>query len=136
MGKLIFSFSQNQKKYVVRKHQFSEKSNWDKVNKIKVFLMFCESKNVTEISNIKQKHYDQFIQNLSEKKLSVETIRKYSITIKQFAVRAHLDLRIAPARAKRNKEIKKMKNIKNILKKYDIDPEIITKILPDLHLIM
>ena len=135
MGKLTYDFSQNRRKYFVQRHQFSEKSNQERKNRIIKFLRFCESKQIKKISDIRQKHYDQFLQTMN---ISDETVRKYAIVIKEFCARAHLDdIRINPTVAKKRKISKKTDSIIQIMKKYvDINDTIIEQIRSEIEKVL
>ncbi len=124
MGKLVYNFGHNKRKYTRIKHQFLPKSGAEKINKITKFLQFCESQQVQKIKDIKQKHYDQFMQKFSEKKLSDETIRKYAAAEKEFITRAHLEIQINPGKAYRTKQQKKLNKIMTVItENIDIDPD-------------
>jgi len=118
MGKLLYEFHRNRKKYVQIKHQFSTKSQREKLNRIKKFLQFCENKQVGKINDLWQKHYDQFIEILSNAQKSDETIRKYSLALKEFFQRAHLDVLINPNKAKKRRVSKKIEKIIKIINEY------------------
>ena len=109
---LIGEFLQNKRKYIVYKHQFSDKSNDERVQKIMKFLQFCCLKGTKHIKDINKAVYDDFMRSISDK--SLETQRKYRLAVSEFAERARLSFKIV-RNVDRQKE-KKFFKLKEILK--------------------
>ena len=116
---LIGEFLQNKRKYIVYKHQFSDKSNNERVQKIMKFLQFCCLKGIKHIKDINKAVYDDFIRSISDK--SLETQRKYRLAVSEFAERARLNFKIVK-NIDRQKE-KKFFKLKAILKDCNCDIE-------------
>ncbi len=109
---LIDEFLKSKRKYVVYKHQFSDKSNSERVQKIIKFLQFCCLKGTKHIKYINKAIYDDFMRSISDK--SLETQRKYRLAVSEFAERARLNFKIVK-NVDRQKERKFLK-LKAILK--------------------
>ena len=125
---LIAQFHQNRKRLFHRRHENS--AVWEKQREKHIinFLKFCESRyEITKISKIKQKHYDGYIEHLArEKELSDETVRKISLSLKDFFERAGLKIKVAPNKAKKRRIQKKMEKIAKTLEYWGIEnPEVI-----------
>ncbi len=116
---LVDEFLRNKRKYVVYKHQYSRKSNRERVQRIVKFLQFCCEQGVKHIKGIQKSHYDEFLKYLSYTH-SLETVRKYKLAIGEFVNRAKLDFKVVK-NVDRQKE-KKFLKLKAILKDcYDIE---------------
>jgi len=123
---IIDEFMQNKRKYMQYKHQFSKKSNDEKVQKVLKFLQFCCSLDIKRIKDINKSHYDDFIRlSISDK--SLETQRKYRLALSEFVERASLGFKIAK-NVDRQKE-KKLNKILQILNVSDISKEQKSEIL-------
>lgn len=109
---LIDEFLRNKRKYVTYKHQFSKKSNSERVQKIIKFLQFCCLKEIKHIKDISKADYDDFMRSISDK--SLETQRKYRLAVSEFVERARLNFKIVK-NVDRQKERKFLK-LKAILK--------------------
>ncbi len=109
---LVDEFLRNKRKYIVYKHQFSKKSNNERVQRIIKFLQFCCSKGTKHIKDISKAIYDDFMRSISDK--SLETQRKYRLAVSEFAERARLNFKIVK-NVDRQKERKFLK-LKAILK--------------------
>ena len=114
---LIDELMKNKRKYIVYKHQFSDKSNDERVQKIIKFLQFCCLKGTKHIKDINKAVYDDFMRSISDK--SLETQRKYRLAVSEFAERARLNFKIAK-NVDRQKE-KKFFKLKTILKDCNIE---------------
>ncbi len=110
---LVDEFLKNKRKYVVCKHQYSRKSNRERVQRIVKFLQFCCEQGVKHIKDIQKSHYDEFLRHLSYSR-SLETIRKYKLALSEFVNRAKLDFKVVK-NVDRQKERKFLK-LKAILK--------------------
>jgi len=102
--------------YLRKKSNVSKKSENDRKNKVVNFLKFCESQNVKQIKDINESLYRSFVsQHLNNK--SIETKRKYLLSLHEFFTRAHLNIKInVQNNINRTKEKKliKLLNILNI----------------------
>lgn len=110
---LIDEFLKNRRKYVTYKHQFSKKSNNERIQRIIKFLQFCCSRNVKRIKDIQKSDYDEFLRHLSYSHAS-ETVRKYKLAISELVNRANLDFEVAKNIDKQKE--KKFFKLKKILK--------------------
>jgi len=122
MGKLVDEYSKNLRIYLRKKSNVSKKSENDRKNKVVNFLKFCESQNVKQIKDINESLYRIFVsQYLSNK--SIETKRKYLLSINEFFTRAHLNIKInVQNNINRTKE-KKLEKILYILNLNDINQQ-------------
>ena len=115
---LIGEFLKNKRKYVVYKHQFSRKSNNERVQRIVKFLQFCCQRGVKRIKDIQKSDYDEFLRHLSHTH-SAETQRKYKLALSEFVNRARLNFKVVK-NVDRQKE-KKFLKLKKILKNCECD---------------
>ena len=115
---LIGEFLKNKRKYVVYKHQFSRKSNNERVQRIVKFLQFCCQRGVKRIKDIQKSDYDEFLRHLSHTR-SLETQRKYKLALSEFVNRARLNFKVVK-NVDRQKE-KKFLKLKKILKNCECD---------------
>lgn len=114
MGKLISEFEKKRRVYLIKKRQFSKKSEYERELRIKKFLRYCESKGIKRIKDITDKEYRAFVGDILSGK-SVETKRKYLLALKEFFTRAHLPVRVnVQGSVNRTKE-KKLNKILEIL---------------------
>ena len=122
MGKLVDEYNKNLRIYLRKKSNVSKKSENDRKNKVVNFLKFCESQNVKQIKDINESLYRIFVsQYLSNK--SIETKRKYLLSINEFFTRAHLNIQInVQNNINRTKE-KKLEKILYILNLNDINQQ-------------
>jgi len=120
MGKLVDEYNKNLRIYLRKKTNTSKKSENDRKNKVVNFLKHCEKQNVESIKNINETHYRSFVsQHLSNK--TVETKRKYLLSLNEFFTRAHLNIKInVQNNINRTKE-KKLSKILNVLNINDND---------------
>ncbi len=115
---LIKQFAENKRKYIVYKHQCTQKSNKEREQKIIKFLKFACTKNVKYIQSINKAIFDDFMKFIDDK--SLETKRKYRLALAEFAQRARLNFKVVK-NVNRQKE-KKFYNIKKfLLEKYSVD---------------
>jgi len=130
MGKLIDEFERKKRIYITNKRQYSKKSNLERIQKIRKFILFCEDFDVKRIKDINQSHYRQFVSEFLNKKGS-ETKRKYLYALREFFERAHLPIIVNPtANINRTKEKKLLKLLKILnLSENDITQEQKDKIL-------
>ncbi len=130
MGKLIDEFERKQRIYIANKRQYSKKSNLERIQKIRKFLLFCEKLGVERIKDINQSHYRQFVSEFLNTK-STETKRKYLYALREFFERAHLPIIVNPSsNINRTKEKKFSKLLKILnLTEDDITQEQKNKIL-------
>lgn len=130
MGKLIDEFERKQRIYIANKRQYSKKSNLERAQKIRKFLLFCENLGVKKIRDINQSHYRQFVSEFLNTK-STETKRKYLYALREFFERAHLPIIVNPSsNINRTKEKKFSKLLKILnLTEDDITQEQKNKIL-------
>jgi len=130
MGSLVSIFRQKNKIFIIKKHENTREWEKTKMHRIEKFLRFCEAKYIKDIHQIEKKNYDMFIENLNKQNKSDETIRKYSLVLKEFFNRAHLDINVSPNRSKKRRITKKMTKIREILTKNEIEisEQIIKKI--------
>ena len=130
MGKLIDEFERKQRIYVANKRQYSKKSNLERIQKIRKFLLFCENLRVERIKDINQSHYRRFVSEVLSAK-STETKRKYLYALREFFERAHLPIIVNPSsNINRTKEKKFSKLLKILnLTEDDITQEQKNKIL-------
>ena len=130
MGKLIDEFERKRRIYVANRRQYSKKSNLERIQKIRKFLLFCENLRVERIKDINQSHYRQFVSEFLNTK-STETKRKYLYALREFFERAHLPIIVNPcSNINRTKEKKLSKLLKILnLTEDDITQEQKDKIL-------
>ena len=123
MSRLINEFEKKRRIYVANKRQYSKKSNLERIQKIRKFLLFCEKLGVERIKDINQSHYRQFISEVLNTK-STETKRKYLYSLREFFERTHLLIIVNPtSNVNRTKEKKLLK----LLKILDISEDNITQ---------
>ncbi len=115
MCELVKEYERNLRKYLKHKHQFSNKSERDRKNKVLKFLRFCCRRGIGEIKSITQNDYDKFMQYLSETSYSLETRRKYALALKEFFTRGKLPIKTNPKRLVKNAKLKKFEKLKQIL---------------------
>ncbi len=128
MGNLTSIFRQKNGVFLQTRHQNTNEWQKTKNNRIQKFLYFCESKNVKDMHQIKQKHFDEFLKNLIIAGESGETIRQYALAIKEFVARAHIkDIQINPQRAKKRKIKQKAEKIVAVLRENGIQIDDIVK---------
>lgn len=121
MGKLVSIFHSKQQQYIQRRHENTTEWQKTKAKRIEKFLYFCESRQIKDLHKIQQKHFDEFVENLVIAGKSTETVRKYSMAVKEFCVRAHIkDIKISPNKAKKRKITKKVEKIVTILQRNNI----------------
>ncbi len=70
---LVKEFYRFRRKYLPKKHDCTEKYNKERLNTVLDFLKFCEKKNITNIKDLRERHYTEYIKNLN---LSPATILK------------------------------------------------------------
>ncbi len=115
---LIKQFAENKRKYIVYKHQYTQKSNKEREQKIIKFLKFACLAGIKRITDINKAIFDDFMKSISNK--SLETKRKYRLALAEFAQRANLSFKVVKD-VNRQKE-KKFYNIKKfLLEKYSVD---------------
>jgi len=136
MGNLIKIFREKNKIFMVRKHENAPEWEKTKNNRLEKFLRFCEAEQTKDIHQIRKKHYDQFIQYLSTAGKSDETIRKYSLALKEFFLRAHLNIQVNPNHAKNRRVFKKLKKIEIILQTKEISDQKIENIIAEIEKIL
>ncbi len=117
---LLKEYEKNIRRYLKHKHQFSSKSEKDRKNRVKKFLLFCCRQGVKDIRNITQTDYDNFMQ-LELVKYSTETRRKYRLALREFFNRAHLSIRVNVQRSTRREKLKKFEHLKETLKDCDLE---------------
>lgn len=136
MGNLVTLFRQKNAIFLQRRHENTTEWQKTKAAKIEKFLGFCESKQIKDIHKISQKQYDEFSQNLVLANKTDETIRKYAMTINEFVLRAHLNIKISPARANNRRKKKKLNKIIEILKQNEIEEQKIENIVINIKKIL
>ena len=112
---LLKEYEKNIRRYLKHKHQFSSKSEKDRKNRVKKFLLFCCRQGIKDIRNIVQADYDSFMQYLAELGYSIETRRKYTFALKEFFTRGKLPIKTNPKRLIKNAKLKKFEKLKQIL---------------------
>jgi len=118
---LVREYERNLRKYLRHKHQYSNKSERDRKNRVLKFLRFCCSRGIKDIRNIIQTDYDSFMQYLSEIGYSIETRRKYRLALREFFSRAHLNINVNVQKSVKREKFKKFERLKEILKDCDIE---------------
>ncbi len=117
---LIKQFAENKRKYIVYKHQYTQKSNKEREQKIIKFLKFACFVGIKRIIDINKATYDDFIKHINDLGLTLETQRKYRLALAEFVQRAKLNFKVVKD-VNRQKE-KKFYNIKKfLLEKYSVD---------------
>ncbi len=130
MSRLIDEFERKRRIYVANKRQYSKKSNFERIQKIRKFLLFCENLGVKKIRDINQSHYRQFVSEFLNTK-STETKRKYLYALREFFERAHLPIIVNPSsniNRTKEKKFSKLLKILNLIED-DITQEQKNKIL-------
>jgi site-specific recombinase XerD len=114
MGKLVDEYNKNLRIYLRKKSNVSKKSENDRKNKVITFLKYCEKQNVKSIKDITNDNYRAFVSIFLSSK-SVETKRKYLLSLQEFFTRAHLPIKVnVSANILKTKE-KKLNKILEIL---------------------
>ncbi len=113
MCELVKEYERNLRKYLKHKHQFSNKSERNRKNRVKKFLQFCCRRGIKDIKNITQNDYDKFIQ-IELSNFSLETRRKYRLVLREFFTRAHLNVRVNVQKATEREKLKKFEKLKQI----------------------
>ncbi len=104
--KLLSEYEQKLRIYLQHKHQYTNNSEQKRKRKVMRFLLFCCKRNVKAIKDIKKGDYDKFIQ-LELQGLKEETICKYKLALREFFVRAKLNINVKTQ--KQNKSFKKFR---------------------------
>jgi len=106
--------------YLQKKTDKSKKSQNDRKNKVLAFLRYSETKGIKRIQDISESNYRSFVSDYLNNK-SIETKRKYLLSLNEFFTRAHLNIKInVQNNINRTKE-KKLAKILNILNINDND---------------
>ena len=116
---IVDEYERNLRKYLVRKHQYSKKSENDRKNRVIKFLKFCAKRGRKSIKEISQVDFDRFMDEI--KGLSVETRRKYRLVLHEFFSRAHLNINVNVQKATKREKLKKFEKLRQILKNCDIE---------------
>ncbi len=125
--RIVDEYEKNLRKYLVRKHQYSKKSENDRKNRVIKFLKFCSTRGKKTIKDIEQADFDRFMDEIKD--LSTETRRKYRLALREFFTRAHLNIRVNVQKATRLEKEKKFERLKEILKDCDCIEQYKDKIL-------
>ena len=114
--KILKDLEEHQGRLLHKKHANNEK--WEKQRRrmVERWLEFCGYKyNMQNIKQLRQKHYDAYMLDLSQGGMSPETMRKHATTIKEFIEAAHLPITVNPGKAKKRKIEKREQIIRRIL---------------------
>jgi site-specific recombinase XerD len=114
MGALTEEYLKYIRLYLRKKHQYSKDSENRRKQKVLTFLRFCESLGVKRIKDIKEEHYRQFVAQFLNTK-ATETKRKYLMALNEFFQRAHLPIKVNPAKNLRRTKEKKLLKILELL---------------------
>jgi site-specific recombinase XerD len=115
MGQLVQKVLERPERFLRKKHQYSKKSQKERLQKLLKFIRFCEQKGVKELREIKPEHYSAFVKEFLSQK-STETRRKYLLVLREFFRRAQLPIRVNVSRNIRETKEKKMRKLLEILK--------------------
>jgi site-specific recombinase XerD len=115
MGQLVQKVLERPERFLRKKHQYSKKSQRERLQKLLKFIRFCEAKGVKELREIKPEHYSAFVKEFLSQK-STETRRKYLLVLREFFRRAQLPIRVNVSRNIRETKEKKMRKLLEILK--------------------
>jgi site-specific recombinase XerD len=119
MGQLVQKILERPERFLRKKHQYSKKSQRERLQKLLKFIRFCEQKGVKELREIKPEHYSAFVKEFLSQK-STETRRKYLLVLREFFRRAQLPIRVNVSRNIKETKEKKMKKLLEILKDYKL----------------
>jgi len=130
MGKLIREF--HKKRLLPKNRECSDGWNQENIRKVETFLVGLEKKyKLQEIGQIRQKHYDWFMDHLSDER-KPETLRKYALSIRRFVETSKLPIKISPENAKRRKLERRSDLQREILVRYGIEEEQLESLLKEL----
>jgi site-specific recombinase XerC len=105
MGQLLEAFLKNPFRFVRKKYLISRTTERRKVRRLTEFLEFCESQGRRKFTQIKQKDWTNFCRLKRNEGLGDESMRQYALIVREFARRAHIDLRVNPNNFRKKKSI-------------------------------
>jgi len=111
---LLSEYEKNLRKYLRHKYQTSEKSERDRKNRVKRFLLFCCKRGKKRTNEIEQNDFDKFVQ-IELEKYSTETKRKYRLALQEFFTRAKLPIKVNVVKSVEREKNKKLEKLKLIL---------------------
>jgi len=103
MAGLIEKFLENSQRYIRRKHQNSRETERRRIRRILDFLKFCETQGRKKIKDIQQKDWTNFCRFKRQQGAGDETMRQYALVVREFARRAHIELRVNPNNFRKRK---------------------------------
>ena len=96
MGELLEAFGRNPFRFLRKKYLISRTTERRKIRRLTEFLEFCESQGRRKFTQIKQKDWTNFCRLKRNEGLCDESMRQYALVVREFARRAHIDLRVNP----------------------------------------
>ena len=109
MGQLVRALSEKPFRFLRKKHLISKETERKKLRMLRRFLEFCEEEGRRKFSQIQQKDWTNFCRYMRNQRISDETMRKYALVVREFARRAHIDLRVNPNNFRKRKNKQRQK---------------------------
>jgi site-specific recombinase XerD len=128
MGQLVQKILERPERFLRKKHQYSKKSQRERLQKLLKFIRFCEAKGVKDLREIKPEHYSAFVKEFLSQK-STETRRKYLLVLREFFRRAQLPIRVNVSRNIKETKERKMRKLLEILKDCTLNEKQIREIM-------
>jgi site-specific recombinase XerC len=104
MGELLESFNRNPFRLLRKKRQISRETERRKLNRLRDFLEFCERQGRRKFTQIQQKDWTNFCRHKRQQGLGDESMRQYALVVREFARRAHIDLRVNPSNFRKKRQ--------------------------------
>ena len=107
MGQLLEAFLKNPFRFVRKKYLISRTTERRKIRRLTEFLEFCESQGRRKFTQIKQKDWTNFCRLKRNEGLGDESMRQYALVVREFARRAHINLKVNPNNFKRRRKARR-----------------------------
>ena len=107
MGQLLEAFLKNPFRFVRKKYLISRTTERRKIRRLTEFLKFCERQGRRKFSQIQQKDWTNFCRLKRNEGLGDESMRQYALVVREFARRAHIDLKVNPNNFRKKKKRRK-----------------------------
>jgi site-specific recombinase XerC len=104
MGELLEAFGRNPFRFLRKKHLISKTTEKRKIRRLTEFLEFCEKEGRRKFTQIQQKDWTNFCRHKRNQGLGDESMRQYALVVREFARRAHINLKVNPNNFKRRRK--------------------------------
>jgi site-specific recombinase XerC len=104
---LLESFNRNPFRFLKKKYLITRETERRKIRRLQEFLKFCEKEGRQKFSQIKQKDWTNFCRLKRNEGLGDESMRQYALVVREFARRAHINLKVNPNNFKRRRKARR-----------------------------